>query len=708
MDYGGYPTDATYLRPLDPHRSQTSTGNTGISGPPRQSTVTWISQSQFAQRAPPTFRDAPTIPSIHSRNSYDEPANYDRYPPANQGYEDDYVEEPITPGPPRSDAEHMTVDAEAVGSAENGGAPRARGSFVGGFMRKVFGKGARPETGSTDFEQGTYGSNPPSFLPRDVTYVDTSSTIPEDPVPPRRPLYSQYTGASVLQSVAEQDSPEMRDRHSELGSEHGRSQGRRSREGSAVNGGEYERYEGEGGGLELQDADGTTAVHHGAPFHGPAVMNSPVFNEPLPTSDYDKMSAFHTAPSELYSISSYIDRVAMFFRDLYDLPWMATQVTEDYIPGENSRSKYERFKMRHATRHGSLGPNSWYALPTHQDLDLLEGEGSQAGGPARHQYRTPQYAMSENYPSTPFPYVPPHPQYYQHSTDPGSGTGVADEREYERPPLRSHLSHDEESEAGAPSEGPLSPPLSPPHPFPPSVGWAPQVTITAATPTAATPPRSYADRTVPTASHTMRSPEYGNSSVGAFSPRTDRTIDTNSHTAISTVRGPRRERGTEAGTAGSEVSARSGDGRRRSRVSWYSSEGTPTTPTQHMFGYGGPSSPTAYHSGMGRHGPSGLGRHATGGSVSGRSERSAGGRSAGGRSANGSAAGGAPGAWPEEMRQTQQMPVMLSAPTPSPPASPPRMMTSRGSPRRNRYEHTSAAVYASPPRSSLVQFATKR
>lgn len=607
-------------------------------------------------------------------------------------------DEDLASGAPPTEAEHMTVDVGPGGyppDAEHGGAPRARGSFVGGFMRKILGKGARPETSGTEYEHSEYAGAPPpeSAHGRNVTYVETTE-MPEDP-PLRRPLYSQYTGASGLPSVQEQDSPEMRDHRSDLGSEHARSHERGSHEEADIQ--HYDQRSHEGTAMynepEAADIDGTTAVHHGVPFQV-AMMNSPVFNEPLPTSDYDKMSAFHTAPSELYSLTSYVDRVALFFRDLYDLPWMSSRVAADYIPGENSRSKYYRFKMRHQTQNGSLGLNSWYALPTHQDLDLLEGEGSQrsdAAGPARHPYPGAAYVYPANYP-TAYPYIPPEPRYgYEY---PGS-SGTADEREQMQSPPQSQYSHGEPQDsqhshrvASPPAQAPVDP------------GRAPRVTIQAAS-----PPRSYGsprnDRMAPALSHAVRSPGYGDSStLAAMSPRTDQTIDTHSHTAFSTPRGPGRERGTAAGTAGSDVSARDGGGgQRRSRVSWYSNEATPTTPTQPMFNYGQPGSPP-------RPGPSSLARRVGGSSLSGRSDRSGGGPRGNGavRSANGSRSdsGSAPGGWPSAVpQQMQQMPVMLEPSTPSPPASPPRLAANLGSPRRNRYDHYAGNGYASPSKGPL-------
>ncbi|EIN14630.1 hypothetical protein PUNSTDRAFT_124090 [Punctularia strigosozonata HHB-11173 SS5] len=105
---------------------------------------------------------------------------------------------------------------------------------------------------------------------------------------------------------------------------------------------------------------------------------SPVFVEPQPASDYDKMSsAFHTAPSEFSTFASYWDRVQQFLHELADLPWMSTRVTTDFIPSDNPRSRYEKYRLRHHPQNmveAGVPPDSWYApAKGHRDLDLLEG-----------------------------------------------------------------------------------------------------------------------------------------------------------------------------------------------------------------------------------------------------------------------------------------------------------------------------------------------
>jgi hypothetical protein len=67
-------------------------------------------------------------------------------------------------------------------------------------------------------------------------------------------------------------------------------------------------------------------------------------------------------PSSSMSLNSRFVRLGQFFRDLYDLPWVATRITVDYIPGEHTRGKY-----------GRQARTTWY--PDQQyPVDLLAGE----------------------------------------------------------------------------------------------------------------------------------------------------------------------------------------------------------------------------------------------------------------------------------------------------------------------------------------------
>jgi len=98
-------------------------------------------------------------------------------------------------------------------------------------------------------------------------------------------------------------------------------------------------------------------VHNGGA--APA-EESPVYVEPRPSSDYDKMESPIRSPS-VTSLNSRFVRVGKFFQDLYDLPWVATRITADYIPGEQSRARYRK------------APTTWYPEGLHSPIDLLAG-----------------------------------------------------------------------------------------------------------------------------------------------------------------------------------------------------------------------------------------------------------------------------------------------------------------------------------------------
>jgi hypothetical protein len=160
-------------------------------------------------------------------------------------------------------------------------------------------------------------------------------------------------------------------------------------------------------------------------------------------------------------------------------------------------------------------------------------------------------------------------------------------------------------------------------------------------------------------------------------------VTAGSGTAAYTARGSRRERGTDAGTAGSdggrsmwrtvtERDARrdsrgSGTGTRRSRVSWYSSgDGSPVNAARPLSGgysYGAAATGSPPGSPPARDG--------------GRTKRTG---------------GAAP--------QMVQMPGYL-LPVAEQPASPPRSVLNSGSPRRNRQEHQHAGNGYAPDRQPI-------
>lgn len=104
---------------------------------------------------------------------------------------------------------------------------------------------------------------------------------------------------------------------------------------------------------------GETTMVHG--FNSPPdAEDSPVYVEPRPASDYDKMDSPIRSPS-VTSLSSRFVRVGKFFQDLYDLPWVATRITADYVPSEQSRARYRKTQI------------PWYSEGFHSRIDLLAG-----------------------------------------------------------------------------------------------------------------------------------------------------------------------------------------------------------------------------------------------------------------------------------------------------------------------------------------------
>ena len=104
---------------------------------------------------------------------------------------------------------------------------------------------------------------------------------------------------------------------------------------------------------------------------------------PLPTSDYKSMGPASLPPSSNDSIAANVNRIHKFMADVYNLPWVAAQVTADYIPDRDGR----RF-------HG-MDPNAkrppkpeltWYPS-LHKDLDLLEGETPRSAPVMAHRRR---------------------------------------------------------------------------------------------------------------------------------------------------------------------------------------------------------------------------------------------------------------------------------------------------------------------------------
>lgn len=81
---------------------------------------------------------------------------------------------------------------------------------------------------------------------------------------------------------------------------------------------------------------------------------SPVFIEPLPASDYDKMSPPHSV--EGASLSTRVMRVGEFFQELYQLPWVGRHgvITADYVPtgGKGKPTTWYPGGVRNGNLHG--------------------------------------------------------------------------------------------------------------------------------------------------------------------------------------------------------------------------------------------------------------------------------------------------------------------------------------------------------------------
>ncbi|KAF9786334.1 hypothetical protein BJ322DRAFT_1059118 [Thelephora terrestris] len=109
--------------------------------------------------------------------------------------------------------------------------------------------------------------------------------------------------------------------------------------------------------------DGDTTLIHQTQNDEPDAV--PV--HPLPTSDYKRMAP-ESAPSE--SVAARVNRIQKFMTDVYNLPWVAGQVTADFYPERDGR----RYRGMDPDAKRLPKPElTWYPS-LHKDLDLLEGE----------------------------------------------------------------------------------------------------------------------------------------------------------------------------------------------------------------------------------------------------------------------------------------------------------------------------------------------
>lgn len=121
--------------------------------------------------------------------------------------------------------------------------------------------------------------------------------------------------------------------------------------------------------------DGDTTLIHQTQNGEPEM----VVVHPLPTSDYK--SNVPESPSSSSSsnsaLAANLNRLQKFAAEVYNLPWVATQVTVDFVPERDGR-KY-RGMDPNAKKPPKL-PQSWYP-PLHKDLDLMEGESAPQSAP---------------------------------------------------------------------------------------------------------------------------------------------------------------------------------------------------------------------------------------------------------------------------------------------------------------------------------------
>jgi hypothetical protein len=175
-----------------------------------------------------------------------------------------------------------------------------------------------------------------------------------------------------------------------------------------------------------------------APTRRPIVMvqsptGDPVYFDPPRSEDYAGMDVdSHGEDTSEASVPSQFARIAKFFRDLNNLPWVSPNVTVDFDPADA-----ERARLTHAQGSGK----SWYTGHL-QDLDLLAGGSStrRLTAPSGHSlgpapgssttlapFHGPGSASSSEgtaahlpaaptLPSYPYPVqtlaLPPHPLYY--------------------------------------------------------------------------------------------------------------------------------------------------------------------------------------------------------------------------------------------------------------------------------------------------------
>ena len=118
--------------------------------------------------------------------------------------------------------------------------------------------------------------------------------------------------------------------------------------------------------------DGDTTLIH-QPQNGEPEA---VVVQPLPTSDYKSMAP-ESPSSSSSSAAANSNRLQRFVTDVYNLPWVGTHVTVDFVPERDGR----KFRgMDPDEKKSPKLPQSWYPS-LHHDLNLLEGESPSRAAP---------------------------------------------------------------------------------------------------------------------------------------------------------------------------------------------------------------------------------------------------------------------------------------------------------------------------------------
>ncbi|KAF9645506.1 hypothetical protein BDM02DRAFT_3120114 [Thelephora ganbajun] len=119
--------------------------------------------------------------------------------------------------------------------------------------------------------------------------------------------------------------------------------------------------------------DGDTTLIHQTQNGEPEA----VVVHPLPTSDYKSMVPESSSSSSNSSHATNVNRIQKFVTDVYNLPWVATNVTVDFIPERDGR----RYRGMDPDMKKIPKPlQSWYP-PIHKDLDLLAEESQPQSAP---------------------------------------------------------------------------------------------------------------------------------------------------------------------------------------------------------------------------------------------------------------------------------------------------------------------------------------